>query len=87
MAHDLDFMGESEALVAAIGTPRRLLRNNPLMLPRPLRAAELDVEVRVPAQRPDGPTSRHVPHHERAVARTGRDAAVRQDRDEIDLRP
>ena len=44
MAHDLDFMGESEALVAAIGTPRRLLRNNPLMLPRPLRAAELDVE-------------------------------------------
>ena len=38
MAHDLDFMGESEALVAAIGTPRRLLRNNPLMLPRPLRA-------------------------------------------------
>ena len=42
MAHDLDFMGESEALVAAIGTPRRLLRNNPLMLPRPLRAAELD---------------------------------------------
>ena len=44
MAHDLDFMGESEALVAAIGTPRRLLRNNPLMLPRPLRAAELDAE-------------------------------------------
>jgi len=42
MTHDLDFMGESEPLVAAIGTPRRLLRNNPLMLPRSLRAAELE---------------------------------------------
>lgn len=42
MTHDLDFMGESEHLVAAIGTPRRLLRNNPLMLPRSLRAAELE---------------------------------------------
>lgn len=44
MSHDLDFMGESEALVALIGTPRRLLRNNPLMLPRGLRAAELEAD-------------------------------------------
>ena len=36
MAFDLDFVAASPKLVAAIGTPRELLRNNPLMLPRTL---------------------------------------------------
>ena len=42
---------------------------------------------RVPGQRPAAPTSRHFPDPERAVARAGHDAAVRQDGDANDLRP
>ena len=42
MGRDLDFIGASPALVGAIGTPKELLRNNPLMLPRTLERAEAD---------------------------------------------
>ena len=43
--------------------------------------------VRVPGQRPEALTARHVPHLEREVARPGHDAAVRQGGDAPDLRP
>ena len=43
--------------------------------------------VRVPVQRVQAPFARHVPDLERAVARPGDDAAVRQGGDAIDLRP
>ena len=41
----------------------------------------------MPAQRPDEPTSRHVPNLERVVPRPGHDAVVRQGGDTPDLRP
>ena len=43
--------------------------------------------VRVPAQRLEALTARHVPYLERVVVRPGHDAAVRQDGDTQDLRP
>ena len=45
--------------------------------------------VRVPAQRPEAPTARHVPHLERVVPHPapGNDATVRQGGDAVDLRP
>ena len=43
--------------------------------------------VRVPGQRLAAVTGRHVPDPERAVVRSGHDAAVRQDGDAKDLRP
>ena len=45
--------------------------------------------ARVPGQRPEARTARHVPHLERVVGppRPGHEAAVRQDDDAIDLLP
>ena len=43
--------------------------------------------VRVPGQRLETLTARHVPHHERVVVRPGHDVAVRQGGDALDLRP
>ena len=43
--------------------------------------------ARVPGQRPEALTARHVPDLERAVVRPGHDAAVREGGDAPDLRP
>lgn len=39
MCNDLDFVADSPSLVASVGAPANLLRNNPLMLPRTIEQA------------------------------------------------